>query len=452
MEFNIFRAYDVRGIYPNELNEVVAYKIAMATANFLKAKQLVIGADYRKSSPSLKKHALRGLVDAGCDVFDIGFVPTPVFYHSIIRLDTDGGIMITASHNPPEYNGMKINGRNAYPIFAENGIFQIAKLVESDQIKKVGKKGMVMKRDVLDGYVEDVVSRVGLGRKLKVIVDTGNGACVDIPERILRALGCEVKTIFKEPDGSFPNHIADPLKHETLRWLQREVVAERADLGIALDGDGDRIGVVDEKGRIVDQDSILMILSKQALTHKKGVVVFEVRTSNKVIDFVEKNGGDVVITKVGHAYILEEILKRNAVFGGELSGHMYFPYCYHPFDDGIFAAVKMVEFASHLDCGISSFVDSLPRAVVTPEIRLRVRDEVKFRIIEKLKQRMLETGYRINDIDGVRVNFADGWGIVRASNTEPLIKCRFEADDHDALERIKKEVMDLLEEIIEEEE
>ena len=448
----VFRAYDVRGIYPDELNETLAYKTAVATANFLKAKKLVVGADYRLSSPSLKERVISGFVDAGCDVIDIGFVPTPVFYYAIIKTNADGGIMVTASHNPPEYNGLKINGKDAYPIYAENGIYEIARMVENDQLKKSEDKGEVIRRSFVEDYIRDVALRIKIKRNLKVVVDTGNGACADIPERILKACGCEVKTIFKEPDGRFPNHIADPLKTETLKWLQREVVKEGADVGLALDGDGDRIGVVDETGNVVTQDQILMIFAKQALEHKKGNVVFEVRTSRAVIDFVERNGGKVIITKVGHAYILDEVMKRNAVFGGELSGHVYFPYCYHPFDDGIFAALKLVEFVSHLDINFSEFVDTLPKAIATPEIHIKVGDDVKFDIIERLKEVLMKKGYNINDIDGVRVDFEDGWGIVRASNTEPMIKCRFEANNEEALERIRHAVMSVLEGLIKQDE
>ncbi len=445
---SIFRAYDVRGIYPDEINEELVYKTAVATANFLKARKVVVGADYRKSSPSLKQHVIKGFVDAGCEVMDIGFVPTPIFYYAIIKLNADGGIMVTASHNPAEYNGLKINGKNAYPIYAENGIYEIGKMVATESFKISEKKGTVISMDMRKEYINDVVSRLNIKKKLRVVIDVGNGACDNIPESVLKTCGCEVKTILAKPDGDFPVHIPDPLKPENLRLLQEEVIKENADIGIALDGDGDRIGVVDEKGRIVTQDQILMTLAKQALDYEKGWVVFEVRTSKAVIDFVERNGGKVHITKVGHAYILDEVMKRNAVFGGELSGHLYFPYYYYPFDDGIFACAKFVEFVSELNTRLSSFVDSLPRAIATPEIHIEVRDDIKFRVVEKLKDVLKEKGYKINDIDGVRVEFEHGWGLVRASNTEPMIKCRFEADDEEELKKIKSFVMNELEKVL----
>ncbi len=444
----IFKAYDVRGIYPSELNEDIAYRMGLAFPQFLKAKKLVVIGDYRTSTPQLKGKLIEGILDAGCDVIDLGFGPTPLMYYGIIKLGTDGGVAVTASHNPPEYNGFKLNGKNAYPIYAENGIYEIGRMVAEGEVEKASERGVVENKNMVEDYIQNIVSRVKLGRKLKVVVDVGNGACADIPERILKELGCDVKTIFKEPDGTFPNHIADPLKAETLKWLQEEVVKEKADLGLALDGDGDRIGVVDEKGNVVTQDQILMILAKQALEHRKGYVVFEVRTSKAVMKFVEENGGKVVITKVGHAYILDEVMKRNAVFGGELSGHMYFPYCYHYFDDGIFACAKMAEFVSKLDVPLSSFVAELPKAMATPEIHIKVKDELKWDVIEKLRERLEAKGYQLNTMDGVRVDFEDGWGIVRPSNTEPMIKCRFEADNEEALERIKEEIMNELESVL----
>ncbi len=438
----IFRAYDVRGVYPEEINEEVCYKTGMAVANFLNAKKMTVGYDYRLSSESLAKALIDGICDAGCDAIDIGHVPTPVLYFSICRLNVDGGIMITASHNPPEYNGMKIQKENAMPIFSENGLFEIRDMVLSGDLKKSGEKGNVEKVNVMDDYINEVVSRVKIERPLKILIDTGNGACFDIPERIFKALGCEAKTIFKEPDGHFPNHIADPLKTETLETLKNKVVDEGFDIGLAFDGDGDRLGIVDSRGKILTQDEMLMMFTKQALETKKGYVIYEVRVSNAVIEYAKKLGGKVKISKVGHTYIVEEIKKLNAVFGGELSGHTYFPYCYYPFDDGIFAAAKAVEFASKND--LSKFVDSLPKTYATPEIHIKVNDNVKFALIEKVKEMLINDGFNVNDIDGVRVDFEDGWFLIRASNTEPMIKCRVEGKSQEDLENIKSLLMEYL--------
>ncbi len=444
----IFKAYDIRGVYPNELNEEIAYKVGNVFAQFLNAEELGVIGDYRISTPALKKKLVEGMVDAGSDVIDLGYGPTPLMYFSVVKLNIDGGVAVTASHNPPEYNGFKLTREKAIPVYAENGIYEIGRMVVDNRIKRAEKKGNIQQKNMVEEYIKDAVSRISLGRTLEVVVDTGNGACVDIPEKILKSLGCRVKTIFKEPNGKFPNHIADPLKVETLKWLREEVVRENADLGIAFDGDGDRVGLVDEKGNVVSQDHILMMLVKQALERRKGYVVFEVRTSRAVINFAEELGGKPIITRVGHAYIVDEIMKRNAVFGGELSGHIYLPYCYYPFDDGIFAAMKLVEFVSNLDEPLSKFVEKLPAPITTPEIHIKVKEEDKWRIMDAFREELEKRGYDINTLDGVRVDFEDGWGIVRPSNTEPMIKCRFEAESEEALERIKDDIMSILEDVI----
>ncbi len=442
---SIFRSYDIRGIYPSEINEEIVYKAALAYRRILpQAKEIVVARDMRLSSPALFESLTRGLMDAGFNVIDVGMVPVSVFYFAIAHYKKDGGIMITASHNPKEYNGLKIQRENARPIVGETGIFDMEKYVLEDNFQKAEEKGTMSKKEAVDEYMRYILPKIKLNRSLKIILDSGNGTCSRIPEKIFSSLGCTAKTIFAEPDGTFPNHAPDPHDEKNLAALQKEVVDNKADIGFAFDGDGDRAGVVDEKGRIISMDFILMMLMRQALAVKKGDAVFEVRCPNTLIEDTKAHGGNPLVTRVGHSYLLDEIIARNAVFGGELTGHMYFPYCYYNYDDAIFAALKIAEIVSALDVPFSEYIDSLPRAHASPEIFIDCDDDRKFKAVEELKTYLKENNYDFLGIDGARINFPNGWGLVRASNTTAHIKCRFEADTEAHL----KEIIDDVSEII----
>lgn len=442
---SIFRAYDIRGVYPSEINEEITYKIALAYRKILpEAKEIVAARDMRISSPALFSSLARGLNDAGFNLTDVGMVPAPVFYFAIAHWKKDGGIMVTASHNPKEYNGLKIQSKDAKPVVGETGIFEMEKVVSSGKSVKTEKKGSIAKKDVLNEYINYVLQKIKLKRPLKLILDSGNGTCGTIPEKIFSRLGCTVKTIFAEPDGTFPNHAPDPHDEKNLVSLQKEVLKNHADLGLAYDGDGDRLGVVDERGRIVSADFILMILARQALSAKKGPVVFEVRCPNTLFEDAKKHGGKPLITRVGHSYVLDEIIKRKAVFGGELTGHIYLPYCYYNYDDAIFSGLKIAEIVSSLDVPFSKYIDSLPRGHASPEIFIDCPDDKKFRIVDELKEYLKKNKYDFLGIDGARINFAHGWGLVRASNTTPHIKCRFEGDTEGHLQEIISEVTGIL--------
>ncbi|MCK5233386.1 MAG: phosphomannomutase/phosphoglucomutase [Candidatus Aenigmarchaeota archaeon] len=442
---SIFRSYDIRGIYPSEINEDVVYKTALAYRKILpKAKEIVVARDMRLSSPALFESLTRGLMDAGFNVIDIGMVPVSVFYFAIAHYKKDGGIMITASHNPKEYNGLKIQRENARPIVGETGIFEMEKYVLEGNFQKAEEKGTMSKKEVVDEYMRYIVPKIKLKRPLKIILDPGNGTCGKIPEKIFSSLGCTAKTIFAEPDGTFPNHAPDPHDDKNLVALQKEVVKNKAGIGFAFDGDGDRAGIVDEKGRIISMDFILMMLTRQALAVKKGDVVFEVRCPNTLIDDTKTHGGNPLVTRVGHSYLLDEIIDRSAVFGGELTGHMYFPYCYYNYDDAVFASLKIAEIVSALDIPFSEYIDSLPRAHASPEIFIDCDDDRKFKVVEELKTYLKENNYGFLGIDGARINFTNGWGLVRASNTTAHIKCRFEADTKEHLEEIIKEVSGII--------
>ncbi len=448
-------AYDIRGIYPTELSDKDAYKIGLAYANLMRAKgwiktgKVVVGHDMRKSSPILKQNLVEGITDGGLDVIDIGMVPTPVFYFAVSH-GFDGGVMVTASHNPPEYNGFKIQREKALPITGETGIYEMRDMIFSDKLKKYDK-GSIEEKDFKKEYV-DYLSKKANFSSLKIVIDNGNGAFGFIPEEILRNYSCEVKTLYGEPDGTFPNHPADPHKHETLKDLQNEVSKSGADVGFAFDGDGDRLGVVDEKGRIVPSDFVLMMLAREALSKKKGVVVVDTRATMALLEDIEKHGGIPFMWKCGHAYILEKIFEKDAVFGGEITGHMYFPLEYYPYDDGMFIALKMAELVYKLKSKgltLSEYVDTLPRYFATKEYIFPCPNEKKFEVInsivEEVKKNKDKYGLdKVIDIDGVRIETKEAWGIVRASNTGPKIKCRFEGKTKTSVEHVKSLIFGLL--------
>ncbi|MCK4968442.1 MAG: phosphomannomutase, partial [Candidatus Aenigmarchaeota archaeon] len=281
---SIFRAYDIRGIYPNDLDDKIAYDVGVAYSNkFVDVNEVVVGRDCRISSPKLHDSLVLGFMDSGKTVIDIGVVPTPVFYFAIMNLKINGGIMITGSHNPKNYNGLKIQRENAIPVTGDTGIYEMEEMIKKGNFKKQNKKGIVKKKEIVSDYIDYVSKIPKLKRPLKIILDCGNGACGNIPEKVFKKLGCDVETLFAKPDGNFPNHQPDPHDEKTMKTLQKRVVETNADCGFAYDGDGDRIGVVDEKGNVVSGDFILMMLARQALDAKKGAVIFEVRSSRSLL-------------------------------------------------------------------------------------------------------------------------------------------------------------------------
>lgn len=443
----IFRAYDIRGLCPQDLNEAVAYKIGLAFSNFLKnIKEVVVGRDYRLGSLALRNALLKGLQDGGKDVVDLGEIPVPVFYFGISHYKKEGGLMITGSHLGKEYNGIKIQKEKAIPVVGETGIYKMRDMIIKNQLKIIKKETKVIEKNIVQDYIDYVSSKIKLSRPLKIILDTGNGACGDIPERAFKKLGCDVFTLYKEPDGNFPNHNADPHDLETLKDLQKEVLRQKADFGLAYDGDGDRVGLVDEKGRAVSADFILIMLARQALEYKKGNIVYEIRVSKALFEDAENHGGKVFISKIGHAYVLLEILKRKAIFGGEFTGHLYFNYCYYPYDDGIFTGLKLAEIISQLP-KLSDYVDTLPRYHASPEIFIESPDEEKFEIVENLQRYLREKKFDFIDIDGARINFLEGWALIRASNTGPFIKCRFEGETEKDLIEVERKALEIFKKV-----
>lgn len=438
---DIFRAYDIRGIYPRELDAELALKLGRAFGK-LNPGQIAVGRDMRLSSPVLSKAVSAGLLAAGCDVTDIGMVPSPVLYYAVAG-KRDGGVMVTASHNPAEYNGFKFCRKNTVCISSETGIMELKKIVEKEQAQTKGwdKVGRLSREDVVLDYLEYLNKMAKPERRLRIVIDAGNGTC-GFTKKFFSQFG-DVTMLFGEPDGRFPHHSPDPLKEENLEILKKEVLKQKADVGIGFDGDGDRVGFVDNRGRFVLGDVALMVFARNALEKKRGKILCEVRCSRAVNDYVESLGGKLAMVRIGHSFIHEEVLKQDALVAGELSGHFYFGKPHHGYDDGILAALKMIEFASKID-DLAGFIDKLPKYFSSQEHRISCADDKKFKVVEEMIKEFRKKEYKIIGIDGARIEFKDGWGLVRASNTQPALVLRFEGNTREAMEKIQGEVLSLL--------
>ncbi len=445
---SIFRTYDIRGLYPQELSEEIAYQIALGYANlFPELKKIVVAKDVRTSGNELIKRTIQGLVDGGKEVYEIeGIVPIPVFSFAICHYKLDGGIMVTASHSPKEWNGFKLQKKNASPVMPEEQE-KIKQMILGDKLKKAENVGVVKKINPIDAYLNYLwgLNLYRIKRPLKIIIDNGNGSCGYLPEKIFKKLGHEVETLYADFDDNFPHHMADPYKAENLEDLQKRVLETKADLGFGYDGDGDRLGVVDKKGRILTGDEILMILARQALAVKKGPVICEVRTSQAFIEEVEKLGGHTFFTVGYHKAVLDKIVETNAVFGGETTGHLYFPLDYYLYDDAIYASLKITQIAAEKE-DFAKYVDELPRYATSLEIFIDYPDETKKQAVQRFIDLIKSKGYKFIDIDGARIIFENGWAVVRISNTSPMIKAKFEGKTKDDLIKIEQEVVGLIKE------
>ncbi len=441
MSKQIFRAYDIRGEYPSELNEELAEKIGIAFGNFIDADEVVIGRDNRFNSKKIEESLINGILKSGKNVVKVGMVPTPVLYFAINHLNKGGGIIVTGSHLPKKYGGMKLKKEKAVG-FSSEEIKEIGRKALDNELVISEKPGTISERSVDKEYIDHLSKIPKLGKKLKIVIDAGNGACGKTASELFEKLGCEVIRLYCEPDGEYPNHMPDPHEAKNMEDLKKKVVEEKADLGIAYDGDGDRAGFVDHKGRIISGDKTAIVFLRDALKNKKGPIVFDVRISLSAVEDVKKNGGSVIIYKVGHSKILQKMFETDAVFGAELTGHMFFNYCYYSYDDGIFASMKMVEIVSNTD-DFCKYLDEIPEYFSTPEERISCPDDKKFQIIQKIKEN-LQKKYKVNDVDGIRIDFEDGWGLLRASNTAPQLTMRFEAKSEERLHQIKKIFLDEL--------
>lgn len=446
----IFRAYDIRGIYPDDLNENVAYRIARAMAEFYPdAKKIVVARDSRLSSPTLAQAAIEGFVDGGREVINIGIAPDPLFYFSILHYGFDGGIMVSGSHNPKEYNGMTLNIRKSAKETPEDIILEELQRIKErilDDFPTSKEKGKVSDFDPTDDYINYVAPIIHLKRPLKIIIDPGNGAVGYLPEKIFKKLGCETKTIYGEFDGTFPHHLPDPYMKENRKDIEEMVLAEKADLGLAYDGDGDRVAIIDNQGRMVEGDFCLFMLAKEVLKKKKGPIVHCMRASKAFLDEMTKEGVKTYFSVSFHEAVRKKIVETQAVFGGEVTLHFFFPLDYYLYDDAVFASLKLAEVASKYK-DLAKYVDFLPRYYASPEIFIDSTDEEKFKIIENLQKYLRENNYDFIDVDGARINFPHGWALARAANTTPIIKCRFEGDTRENLIDIEKKSLEIFKKV-----
>lgn len=436
---NIFREYDIRGIVGEDLTPETVEIIgkAIGTIFRLKGKKTVaIGRDARNSSRPFCQSLMSGLISTGCNCIDFGMVPTPVFYFGVITKKMDGGVMITGSHNPPEYNGFKIMVGDE-TLYGE-GIKEIERIIRKERFFEE-KDGSLSSYQIINEYIDFVVSNIQIEKKLKIVIDAGNGVGGFVASPIYKEMGNEIFELYCEPDGNFPNHHPDPTIPEYLEDLIEKVKLEKADLGIAFDGDADRIGLVDEKGNILWGDQIMIILSREILKRNPGAkIIGEVKSSKLLYDEIAKLGGVPIMWKTGHSLIKKKIKEEGALLAGEMSGHIFFADRYFGFDDAIYTGARIIEILSKTDKPLSRMLEDLPKTFVSPEIRVPSSDNLKFKVVEEVKKHY--KNFPMVDVDGVRVDFGDGWALVRASNTQPVLVLRFEGFTKEALERIRKEV------------
>lgn len=452
---HVFREYDIRGLVDDELTDEVVDRIARALALRVRRSgggAVVLGRDCRLSSDRFRRVFSRALCACGVDVIDVGQVPTPlVYYGAHVLQDVGGMVAITASHNPPEYNGFKL-GVGTATLFGHE-IRDLRHLAEAGDFP-VGQ-GEVREVELLSRYLDDVAGRISMGgRRLRVVVDAGNGMGGTVAVPLYERLGVEVIGMYLEPDGRFPHHHPDPTVEANLVELRARVRAEQADLGIAFDGDGDRIGVVDERGQILWGDELTLLFARALLTERPGAtVISEVKCSQLLYDEVERLGGRAIMWKAGHSLIKAKMKETGAALAGEMSGHVFFADRWYGFDDAAYAGARLLEILSHTDRPLSALLADLPRTYSTPEIRHPVgSEERKFALVQKAIEHFRALGHRVIDVDGARVIFPDGaWGLVRASNTTPILVLRFEAPTEarlaevraifsDALARLEREV------------
>jgi phosphomannomutase/phosphoglucomutase len=435
----IFRQYDIRGIVDIDLNEEVLYLIGKGYGTYLrrnKGKTTVIGGDIRASTPAFKQAAIKGMLETGIDVIDIGIVATPVMYFSIWKLHTDGGMMITASHNPSEYNGIKLN-LGMHSVFGEQ-IQDVLKLIQNNDFET--GQGVLFHNSQVDlDYRKYIIDNIHLDRPVKVVVDAGNGMGGPYLPGILKTLGCDVIELFCNPDGNFPNHHPDPTVEKYLTQLKKTVLETKAEVGLGLDGDADRIGVVDEKSKMLYGDQILNIIARDFLQKNPGEkIIADVKCSKNLFDDIKKYGGIPIMYKTGHANIKNKMHQENIKVSGEMSGHVFLGDRYLGYDDAIYVCCRFVEIMSKTTKPVSSFLADQPIMYNTPELHIKSTDEEKFNIVEKVRDSFVDEGYDVNDIDGLRITFPDGWGLCRASNTTPLLVMRFEAETKERLTEIQE--------------
>jgi phosphomannomutase/phosphoglucomutase len=424
----------------DDLSTDVVELLGKAYASYMIAKgaqKVTVGRDVRTTSLSLKNALVKGMLSTGLNVIDVGEVPTPVLYYSILFFETDGGIMVTGSHNPREYNGFKMCLGLA-PIYGEE-IQKLKHIIEANDFKS--GSGSYQEKTIVSQYIEMIRSKIHLDKHFKIVIDAGNGTAGRIAPKIFRKLGCEVIELYCEPDGTFPNHLPDPTKLEYVVDLQKLVKEHKADIGLGFDGDTDRVGAIDEKGRVVWADKLMALFAREINKAKPGSqILFDVKCSQALIEDIQAHGGIPVMWKTGHSLLKAKMKELHNPLAGEMSGHIFFADDFYGYDDAIYVACRLVQLLSRSPHSLSELSDSIPHFYSTPEIRVDTTEEEKFKIVEEVKE-YFRTKYDIIDVDGVRVLYGDGWGLVRASNTQPVLVVRFEAKSSDRLHAIMNEIV-----------
>ena len=448
MNSAIFREYDVRGLHEADLTTPVVTDLGRAFGTMVRRQGLrtvALGRDFRPSSPRLAAALEAGLLETGCDVLRTGVLPTPGLYWSIAHLKTDAGVQVTGSHNPSEYNGFKMNLGLA-SIHGEQ-IQVLRVMIENrdfDLAEREAERGEARDVPTESAYMDMLASKVAPRRKLKVVLDAGNGCAGPVAPDVFRRVGAEVVELFTEPDGSYPNHQPDPTVEANMQDLIRKVKETGADLGIGYDGDADRVGAVDERGRIVWGDQILALLSREVLAKYPGApIVFDVKCSQGLEEDIVAHGGKPIMARTGHSVMKARMKEEKAPLAGELSGHIFYQDEYYGFDDAIYVSLRLLRVVADSGRTLGTLLDTVPQYVATPEIRLDTTDAEKFAIVDRVKEHFAKD-HEVITIDGARIKFGDGWGLVRASNTQPVLVVRFEAKTKERLKAIQDEVMSVL--------
>jgi phosphomannomutase / phosphoglucomutase len=455
MNDKIFREYDIRGIVGHDMDEGFAYSLGNAFGRYLRkinphAEHVSVGRDGRLSSEALAANVIQGILSTGIHVYDIGLCPTPLQYFSIHQLNLDGGIMVTGSHNPPEYNGFKLSiGRET--IFGEE-IQKLKQIVHQNGPAGYSPKGQLKQYDIIAAYTDFMQKRFSYlsdkqYKRLRVTVDAGNGTGGIVAPKILESMGCEVTPLYCDPDGRFPNHHPDPTVVEYIRDLIRTTKEKKADIGIGYDGDADRIGIIDSTGNIIWGDQIMIVLARDILKRKPGsVFIGDVKCSQLMFDDIEKHGGRPIMWKTGHSLVKSKMKEEHAVLAGEFSGHIFIADDYFGFDDALYTSFRLIEIMKKSGLGIHELLSDIPRLFYTPEIRLECQEEQKKTLVDNIVNQFKKYSRsgdgplpikKIYDIDGARIVFEKGWGLVRASNTQPVIVMRFEAEDEHSLNQYR---------------
>ncbi len=437
MNRSIFREYDIRGVVGSDLGDDLVRDIGRAFATYMRERDKTkasVGRDCRLSSDRFGALVMEGMAQGGLSVIDLGVVPTPLFYYSLFTLDVEGGIMVTGSHNPPDYNGFKVAcGKST--LFGPE-VQEIADIMEGGRFVS-GPGSVSPYPHIREDYYAFLRKNIGINRGLKVVVDAGNGTGGVVAVPMMEEMGMEVTPLFCEMDGRFPHHFPDPTVEENLEQLRATVLATQADLGIGYDGDADRIGVVDNEGRVIWGDYLMIIFAREIMERHRGAAfVSEVKCSKHLFDDIAARGGRPIMWKAGHSLIKQKMKETGALFGGEMSGHMFFADRFFGFDDAIYASLRLIEILGRDGRKLSEFLSDLPATWSTPEIRVDCPEQIKFEVVRRITDYYRQK-FDIVDTDGVRIVLPDGWGLVRASNTQPILVLRFEADSEAAGERIE---------------